>query len=214
VANILWDLQGVWRDPGNRWNWAALVVDVGTILLPGVPAFAGAVQKGGKALRQVGGPLGLARSITRKEWERRFAGAGPEILEGVRRLIELVQNEGIPAAFRQGWAAELLRAEEYFKAGKLQAVEAVVEGGRVDLILVTNEIVEVKYWTQSYTVKNIGKLARQLKQYQATGRPILLELFRTKTDPITVEYIEKLVKALQAAGVQITREQIRLVELP
>ena len=49
VANILWDLQGVWRDPGNRWNWAALVVDVGTILLPGVPAFAGAVQKGGKA---------------------------------------------------------------------------------------------------------------------------------------------------------------------
>jgi hypothetical protein len=46
VANILWDLQGVWRDPGNLWNWAALVVDVGTILLPGVPAFAGAVQKG------------------------------------------------------------------------------------------------------------------------------------------------------------------------
>ena len=60
----------------------------------------------------------------------------------------------------------------------------------------------------------IGSLARQLKTYQATGRPILLELFRTKTDPITEGYIEDLVKALQAAGVQITREQIRLVELP
>jgi len=42
----------------------------------------------------------------------------------------------------------------------------------------------------------------------------MLELFRTKTDPITEGYIERLLKALQAAGVQITREQIRLVEWP
>jgi hypothetical protein len=74
--------------------------------------------------------------------------------------------------------------------------------------------VEVKYWTQSHTAKNIDELARQLTRYQATGRPILLELFRTKTDPITEGYIERLLKALQAAGVKITREQIRLVEWP
>jgi hypothetical protein len=74
--------------------------------------------------------------------------------------------------------------------------------------------VEVKYWTQSHTVKNIGKLTEQLTRYQATGRPILLELFRTKTDPITEGYIERLLKDLQAAGVKITREQIRLVEWP
>jgi hypothetical protein len=42
----------------------------------------------------------------------------------------------------------------------------------------------------------------------------MLELFRTKTDPVTVEYIEDLLQRLQAAGVQITREQIRLVEWP
>jgi hypothetical protein len=126
----------------------------------------------------------------------------------------MVQSERIPDSYRRGFAAELLRAEEYYKAGKLQAVEAVVEGGRVDLILVTDEIVEVKYWTQSHTVNNIDKLVTQLTRYQATGRPILLELFRTKTDPITEGYIEKLLQRLQAAGVKITREQIRLVELP
>jgi hypothetical protein len=52
VANLLWDVREVWRDPRNPWNWAALVVDVGTVLLPGVPAFAGAVQKkGGQVFR-------------------------------------------------------------------------------------------------------------------------------------------------------------------
>jgi hypothetical protein len=39
------------RDPRSPWNWAALVVDVGTTLLPGAPAFAGAAQKGGQVFR-------------------------------------------------------------------------------------------------------------------------------------------------------------------
>jgi len=88
------------------------------------------------------------------------------------------------------------------------------ESGRVDLLLVTGDIVEVKYWTRSNTDKSIDRLVKQLTTYQATGRPILLELFRTKTDPITEGYIERLLKDLPAAGVKITREQIRLVEWP
>jgi len=211
ILNIAWDIQEIRQDPGNLWNWGALVVDVGTALLPGVPAFAGVVSKGGRALARTDDILDMVRAVS---WTERFAGASPEVRRGIAWLEKMVQDERIPDSYRRGFAAELLRAEEYYKAGKLQAVEAVVERGRVDLILVTDEIVEVKYWTQSHTADNIGKLAKQLKTYQATGRPILLELFRTKTDPITEGYIKDLLQRLQAAGVQITREQIRLVEWP
>jgi hypothetical protein len=51
ILNIAWDIQEIRQDPGNLWNWGALVVDVGTALLPGVPAFAGVVSKGGKAAK-------------------------------------------------------------------------------------------------------------------------------------------------------------------
>jgi hypothetical protein len=200
----------VWRDPGNPWNWVALVVDVGTTLLPGVPAFAGAVQKEGKALWRAGGALDLVRSVA---WETRFAGAGPEILEGVRRLERLVRNERIPAAFRQGWAAELVRAEEYFKAGQLQAVEAIIEGHHVDLVLVTQEIVEIKYWRQSYAEENIRKLLKQIQDYQSAGRSVILEFVQTQTDPITEKFIKKLLQAAQERNIPFTREHIRIITL-
>jgi RHS repeat-associated protein len=209
ILNIAWDIHEIRQDPGNLWNWGALVVDVGTALLPGVPAFAGVVSKGGKALARTDDILDMVRAVS---WTERFAGASPEVRRGIAWLEKMVQDERIPDSYRRGFAAELLRAEEYYKAGKLQAVEAVVERGRVDLILVTDEIVEVKYWTQSHTEANFKKLTEQLTKYQATGRPILLELFRTKTDPITEGYIKDLLQRLQAAGVQIMREQIRLVE--
>jgi len=183
---------------------------VGGLLLPGLTGLGMAVR-GGKALARTDDILDMVRAVS---WTERFAGASPEVRRGIAWLEKMVQSERIPDSYRRGFAAELLRAEEYYKAGKLQAVEAVVEGGRVDLLLVTDDIVEVKYWTQSHTVNNIGKLTEQLTRYQATGRPILLELFRTKTDPITEGYIEDLLKALQTAGVKITREQIRLVEWP
>jgi RHS repeat-associated protein len=51
ILNIAWDIQEIRQDPGNLWNWGALVVDVGTALLPGVPAFAGVVSKGGRAAK-------------------------------------------------------------------------------------------------------------------------------------------------------------------
>jgi hypothetical protein len=93
-------------------------------------------------------------------------------------------------------------------------VEVMIGHGRVDFVLITDELVEFKYWTQNYTEKHIIDLAGQLTKYQSSGRPLILELARTKTNPITEAYIEKLLKELQAAGVQITREQIRLIDLP
>jgi RHS repeat-associated protein len=133
IANIAWDIHEIRQDPGNLWNWGALVVDVGAALLPGVPAFAGVVVHGGKALARSNDILDMVRAVS---WSERFAGASPEIRRGIAWLEQMVQSERIPAAYRRGFASELLRAEEYFKAGKLLAVEAVVEGGRVDLILV------------------------------------------------------------------------------
>jgi hypothetical protein len=214
IASIGWDLYEIRKDPGNLWNWAALAVDVGTALLPGVPAFAGIVMRGGKAVAHAEDILDVARAVN---WAERFSGAGPEVMQGIRRLEKLVKNERVWAPYRRGLAAELARAEEYFKAGKLRAVEAVVEGGRVDFILVTEEIVEVKYWRQQYTAtkKNIERLADQLKTYQKSGRPIILELVRTKTNPVTEKFIlEELLPRLQRRGLSITREQIRIITLP
>ncbi len=50
IANIGWDIYEVQRDPGNAWNWAALVLDVGAAVLPVVPGGVGLVVRGGKAL--------------------------------------------------------------------------------------------------------------------------------------------------------------------
>lgn len=116
--------------------------------------------------------------------------------------------------FRRGYAAELLRAEQLHQAGKLKGVEVKVGDGRVDFVLITDELVEFQYWTQSYTEGHIKNLADQLIGYQRSGRPLILELARTKTNPITEAYIEDLLKELQKAGVRITREQIRLIDLP
>ena len=212
VANILWDIYEIRRDPGNLWNWGALALDVGAAVLPGVPGGVGLLVRGGKALAHAPDILRIAEALN---WAERFAGASPEIMKGVQWLEKLVKSERMWEPYRRGLAAELLRAEQLFKEGKLKAVEVVVEGGRVDFILVTDEIVEVKYWRQQYTAKNIEELATQLKNYQKSGRPILLELVQTRTDPITEKFIiEVLLPGLQREGVSIIREQIRIITLP
>jgi len=212
VANILWDIYEIRRDPGNLWNWGALALDVGAAVLPGVPGGVGLLVRGGKALAHAPDILRIAEAIN---WAERFAGASPEIMKGVQWLEKLVKSERMWEPYRRGLAAELLRAEQLFKEGKLKAVEVVVEGGWVDFILVTDEIVEVKYWRQQYTEQNVKRLAGQLKKYQQTGRPIILELVQTKINPITEEFIlEKLLPELQKEGLSITWEQIRLITLP
>ncbi len=186
-------------------------MDVTTALLPGVPAFAGVAMKGGKAVARADDLLNLVQGV---QWAERFAGAGPEVMQGIRYLEQMANSQNVWEPFRRGLAAELLRAEQLYQAGKLRGVEVMIEGNRVDFVLITDELVEFKYWTQSYTKDHIGQLAGQLMRYQASGRPLILELARTRTNPITEAYIEKLLKDLQAKGVQITRDQIRLIDLP
>ncbi len=175
-----------------------------------MPAGVGLVR-GGKAIAHAEDILDLVRRVN---WAERFAGAGPEIRRGVAYLEKMVNSERIPERFRPGFAAELVRAEEYYKASKLRAVEAVVEDGRVDLILVTDEIVEIKYWRESYASGQIGRLLDQLQRYhETTGRPVILELVQTKTDPITEVFIEDLLKAARKVEFPLTREQIRIITL-
>jgi len=119
----------------------------------------------------------------------------------------------MPARFRRGLAAELMRAEQLFKEGKLKAVEVVVEGGWVDFILVTDEIVEVKYWRQSYAEAHIRNILKRVQTYQATGRLVILEFVQTKTDPITEKFIRDLLSAAQEKEIPLTREQIRIITL-
>jgi hypothetical protein len=211
IFNIGLTLNDI-REEGLTWeNGLALAVDVTTAILPGVPAFAGVAMKGGKAAARADDVLDLVRGV---QWAERFAGAGPEVVQGIRYLEQMANSQNVWEPFRRGYAAELLRAEQLHQAGKLKGVEVMVGNGRVDFVLITDELVEFKYWTQSYTDKNIGELAKQLTRYQGSGRPLILELARTRTNPVTEAYIDKLLKDLQAAGVQITREQIRLIDLP
>lgn len=92
-------------------------------------------------------------------------------------------------------------------------MEATIEGGRVDLILVTNEIVEIKYWRESQAKIKMEKLLNQIRTYQATGRSVILEFVQTKTDPITEDFIQRLLKAAQDAKILLTRDQIRILTL-
>jgi len=213
IASIAWDLYEIRKDPRNLWNWGALAVDIAAAALPLVPGGVGAVVHGSRAARAAAHADEAARLARIAAWLDRFAGAGPEVIRGVERLAKLVENERVPAQLRNGLAAELARAEEYFKAGKLQAVEAVIESGRVDLILVTGEMVEIKYWRQSYANTHIPELLKQVQTYQRTGRSVILEFVQTKTNPITEAFIERLLKEAQKAGIPLTREQIQIIPL-
>ncbi|MCS7352463.1 MAG: hypothetical protein RMM10_13340, partial [Anaerolineae bacterium] len=148
------------------------------------------------------------------QWVERFAGASPEVLRGVRYLERIVNNPNVPVFYRRGVAAELLRAEQRHRAGKLKGVEVQRGRDRVDFVLITDEVVEFKDWTRSYTERHIQHLANQLLRYQRMGLPLILELAQTQTDPITKASIEWLLRELRAAGVSITRDRIRLIRLP
>ncbi len=185
-------------------------LNVTTMGVGGTVAKAGRLATLAKAASYVDDAARAARIAA---WTSRFAGAGPEILHGVERLAKIIESPNVFPPFRYALQKQLERAEMLYKQGVLQGVEVAIEGGRVDFVLITNELVEFKYWRQSYIAKNVDELADQLKRYQASGRPVILELGRTKTNPITDAYLDKLLKALQREGVNITREQIRIVDL-
>lgn len=92
IANILWDIHEVRRDP-SLLNIGALVVDVGAAVLPIVPGGAGMVVRGGKAVAHVDDAARLARIAARTE---RFAGASLEIRQGVEWLAKAEDLANLP----------------------------------------------------------------------------------------------------------------------
>jgi len=114
ILNIAWDIQEIRQDPGNLWNWGALVVDVGTALLPGVPAFAGVVSKGGKAAKAA---VEVASHADEVVDAARMAGRLGEAVDAVtaaRRLREVglgteEAGELIKAIARQSTRGELVK---------------------------------------------------------------------------------------------------------
>jgi len=110
-----------------------------------------------------------------------FKGASEQIRRGVESLRTRIRTTKIPQ-FRKGYEAQLRRAEDYYRQGKLTGVEVYEKGNRFDLTLMgKNEIVEVKYWTSRYTFEQGGldRLVTQLgnkpparrSPWRCTGRP-------------------------------------------
>ena len=122
-----------------------------------------------------------------------FKGAKPEVLKGIKQLQSYLASDTFPHKYRRAIAAQLERAEQLFNTGRLVGVEMTLpqKMGRIDFKLTNpDEIVEFKYWTKEYTEDNIRKLANQLRKYAGSKKPIVLEFAITKTDPISLEYVD------------------------
>jgi len=114
IANIAWDIHEIRQDPGNLWNWGALVVDVGAALLPVVPAGAGMAVHGGKAAKAA---VEAASHADEAVDAGRVAGRLGEAVDAVtaaRRLQEVglgaeEAGELIKAIARQSTRGELVK---------------------------------------------------------------------------------------------------------
>jgi len=129
IANIAWDIHEIRQDPGNLWNWGALVVDVGTALLPGVPAFAGVVSKGGKAAVEVASHadevVDAAKAVSKAE-DVRHARRSAEITQSV--LDKILPTKFDPKA-RFGPA--LYVAQQ----GETAVAEVAAHGGKASHVI-------------------------------------------------------------------------------
>ena len=90
IANIVWDIGEIRKDPGNLWNWGALAVDVGAVLLPGVPAGAGLVARGGKAAARADDAIHLAKTAAHLDDAAKLASHVDEAAELVGHADEAV----------------------------------------------------------------------------------------------------------------------------
>jgi hypothetical protein len=92
IFNIGLTLNDI-REEGLTWeNGLALAVDVTTVILPGVPAFAGVAMKGGKAVARADDVLDLVQGV---QWAERFTGAGPEVVQDIRYLEQMANSQNV-----------------------------------------------------------------------------------------------------------------------
>jgi hypothetical protein len=136
--------------------------------------------------------------VVNPKWRRRggFKGANAKVKKGIaqlRKLLASLEEKDVHHAFSHGIAAQLTRAEQLHNTGRLIGVEVGFERdrGAIDLELVDPlEVVEYKYWTRSHYKSKIKGLSNQLQKYVRTGKPVVLEMGITKTDPIDIEFVE------------------------
>ncbi len=127
-----------------------------------------------------------------------------EVRDGLNLLERTANTPRIWSQFRLGYQAELERAKYWASTGRLTNIEQRIPNGRLDLTLMNNQAVEVKYWTQTYAAANLQRLGDQLLKYQNAGYNMILEMASTKTDPITLEYWQQhVVPFLEGIGVTL-----------
>jgi hypothetical protein len=202
IANIAWDIHEIRQDPGNLWNWGALVVDVGAALLPGVPAFAGVVSKGGKAAKaavevasHADEVVNVARLGARAEEFTKVAH-----IPGADTLLKKLLSTSAPilkgAEFELEFA--LKHADEIEEMGR---VLEVIHGGNkeIDFVLKGNVFVNVKnYNWAAYSEFAVGKATTDLVEEAKSF---------FKYNPSAVKYVFKgsvpdsVRQALEAAGI-------------
>jgi len=127
----------------------------------------------------------------------------------------ILENSRVNPAYKQGLRAQLRRAEELARQGQLEDYEASFGRNRFDLTLKGGDrVIEVKYWTQSYTQRSFHSLVDQLLKQQATGKEVILNMYQTQGDSITWEYWTELLKKLAAEGVTLSDESALLCLVP
>lgn len=196
-----WSFAEFAEEP-NLENTASLVLDVAAVVVP-IPAVGGLAIKGAKRVDKI---VNLVRVANRVDnvadglrWVDRFAGASPDILNGVTRLENSLKTGKIPQ-FRHGLSKELERAYDLFKQGRLKGLEVTEGANRFDFILIGDDIVEFKYWTAGGYAAHRDALLKQLERYRATGKKVRLELGKTKTDPIGATKLDEIRKWLDDNG--------------
>jgi RHS repeat-associated protein len=196
-----WSFAEFAEEP-NLENTASLVLDVAAVVVP-IPAVGGLAIKGAKRVDKIVNLVRVANRIDNVadglRWVDRFAGASPDILNGVTRLENSLNAGKIPK-FKHGLTKQLERAYDLFKQGKLKGVEVTEAANRFDFVLIGDDIVEFKYWTAGGLDTNRDRLFKQLQNYKKTGKKISLELGKTKTDPIGATELDALRKWLSDNG--------------
>ena len=196
-----WSFAEFAEEP-NLENTASLVLDVAAVVVP-IPAVGGLAIKGAKRVEKIANLVRVANRVDNVadslRWVDRFAGASPDILNGVTRLENSLNSGKIPK-FKHGLTKQLERAYDLFKQGKLKGVEITESANRFDFVLIGGDIVEFKYWTTSSLDKYREALLKQLQNYRGTGKKLHLELGKTKTDPIGATELDELRRFLDDNG--------------
>ena len=79
IANIVWDIHEVRRNPRSLANWGALALDVGAAVVPLVPGGVGMLVRGGKAVQRADKAADLIQHVD-------------EVVEGIKEIGRVEQS--------------------------------------------------------------------------------------------------------------------------